>query len=77
LSKVHREGFAGKFQSKAPAATLRIAVGDTLQMAVIEGGGGGLFSQQVASATLGGEREMSRSLLKLSKRSLRIEIYAA
>ena len=36
LSAVRPEGFAGRFSAKAPPADLRIAVGDTLQVSVIE-----------------------------------------
>lgn len=36
LAATHRDNFGGRFTSKAPAADLRIAVGDTLQIAVIE-----------------------------------------
>ena len=43
LAAVRPEGFAGQFSSKAPPADLRIAVGDTLQISVIEQSPG-LFS---------------------------------
>jgi hypothetical protein len=36
LAAVRPEGFAGRFSAKAPAADLRLAVGDTLQISVIE-----------------------------------------
>ncbi len=36
LSALRPEGFAGRFSAKAPPADLRIAVGDTLQISVIE-----------------------------------------
>jgi len=36
LSSLRLEGFAGRFSAKAPPAELRIAVGDTLQISVIE-----------------------------------------
>ena len=47
LSRTYQQGFAGKFQSKAPPADLRIAVGDTLQIGVLESAPG-LFSQSGA-----------------------------
>ena len=43
LAAVRPEGFAGQFSSRAPRADLRIAVGDTLQISVIEQSPG-LFS---------------------------------
>jgi len=43
LAAVGAEGFAGRFSAKAPPADLRIAVGDTLQISVIEQAPG-LFS---------------------------------
>lgn len=53
LSQVRQDGFIGKFQSKAPPANLRIAVGDTLQIGIIEAGGGLFGGQQPPSAAGG------------------------
>ena len=52
LAATRREGFAGRFSSRAPPADLRIAVGDTLQISVIEQapGASGLFSGSGASS---------------------------
>ena len=47
LTRERIDGLAGKFESRRPAADLRIAVGDTLQIAIIETGGG-LFGQTSA-----------------------------
>ena len=52
LAVSRQDGFGGKFQSKAPAADLRIAVGDTLQIGVLESAPG-LFNQ-VGGAPTGG-----------------------
>lgn len=51
LGAIRHEGFAGRFSSRAPAADLRIAVGDTLQVSVIEQtpGAAGLFTSPGAS----------------------------
>ena len=58
LQNKESDGFAGKFESKAPPASLRIAVGDVLQIGVVEAGAG-LFGQgnaaQAGSTTLGGQ----------------------
>jgi polysaccharide export outer membrane protein len=50
LVAVRPEGFAGRFSSKAPAADLRIAVGDTLQISVIEQSPGLLGAPSGASS---------------------------
>ncbi len=49
LAAVRPEGFAGRFSGKAPAADLRIAVGDSLQISVIEQSAG-LFSTSGAAS---------------------------
>ena len=55
LGAARREGFAGRFSSKAPPADLRLAVGDTLQISVIEQapGASGLFSGSGAASSGG------------------------
>jgi polysaccharide export outer membrane protein len=50
LIAVRPEGFAGRFSNKAPAADLRIAVGDTVQISVIEQSPGLLGSASSASS---------------------------
>ena len=50
LAAVRPEGFAGRFSSRAPAADLRIAVGDSLQISVLEQSPG-LFSSPAASSS--------------------------
>ena len=57
LAAVHPEGFAGRFSGRAPAADLRIAVGDTLQISVIEQVPG-LFSNPGASSAPQGGASM-------------------
>ncbi len=52
LAKGGQEGFAGAFAGNAVAANLYVAVGDVLQIAIIEASGG-LFGQSSAMATLG------------------------
>jgi polysaccharide export outer membrane protein len=54
VSKRRLEGFRGNFISKAPAADLRIAVGDVLQVAIVEVGSG-IFGQSDSTATLGAQ----------------------
>lgn len=54
LAKAGREGFGAGFSSKAGAADLRIAVGDVLQITLIEVGGG-IFGQASSSTTLGAQ----------------------
>ena len=49
LAVVRTNGFAGRFSAKAPPADLRIAVGDTLQISVIEQTPG-LFSNSGAAS---------------------------
>src|SRR3984893_10314012 len=51
VSQVRQEGFGGNFKSNAPAANLRIAVGDVMQITIIEAGSG-LFRQSDSSAPL-------------------------
>jgi polysaccharide export outer membrane protein len=54
VSQVRQDGFGGNFKSNAPAANLRIAVGDVMQITIIEAGSG-LFGQSDSSATLGSQ----------------------
>src|ERR1700730_16985845 len=54
VSQVRQDGFGGNFKSNAPAANLRIAVGDVMQITIIEAGSG-LFRQSDSSARLLGE----------------------
>ncbi len=59
LASVRPEGFAGRFSSKAPPADLRIAVGDTLQISMIEespglfNGGAGAASNSQTGGSMG------------------------
>ena len=50
LASTRQDSFVGRFTSKAPAADLRIAVGDTLQIAVIDEASG-LFGRSSDSAS--------------------------
>ena len=50
LAAVRSEGFAGRFSSRAPAADLKIAVGDSLQISVLEQSPG-LFSNPASSSS--------------------------
>ena len=54
VSQVRQDGFGGNFKSNAPAANLRIAVGDVMQITIIEAGSG-LFGPGDSSATLGSQ----------------------
>jgi len=54
LAAVRAEGFAGRFSARAPAADLKIAVGDTLQISVIEQAPGLFSSPGGAAAPTGG-----------------------
>ena len=49
LGAAHVGGFAGKFASNAPAPDLRVRIGDTLQIAIVEAGGG-LFGSSGGAA---------------------------
>jgi polysaccharide export outer membrane protein len=59
-AKVRQDGFGGNFKSSAHAADLRIAVGDVLQIAIIEAGSG-LFGQSDSTATLGSQNTSTQS----------------
>ena len=52
LASTHQDSFVGRFSSRAPAADLRIAVGDTLQIAVIDEASG-LFGRSNESSSTG------------------------
>ena len=52
LASTHQDSFVGRFSSRAPAADLRIAVGDTLQIAVIDEASG-LFGRSNKSSSTG------------------------
>lgn len=53
LATTRQDSFVGRFASKAPAADLRIAVGDTLQIAVIDEASG-LFGRSSDSSSSSG-----------------------
>jgi polysaccharide export outer membrane protein len=60
VSQNRRQEYAGNFISHAPAADLRIAVGNVLQISVIEVGSG-IFGQSNNAATLGSETSTAQT----------------